>query len=119
MVILLFLIEVLSFFGKGTEIIYLFKLSLLGVWEPKAEVKVNNLESVLIIRRRELFSFLFMIASFSAEIQTAFSPNMDANHWSMNIHADINSEFHCLKYNAVPCKAVIVHVEKAYGEGGW
>jgi len=36
----------------------------------------------------------------------------------MIIHADINSEFHCLKYNAVPCKTVLVQDKKAYGGKG-
>jgi hypothetical protein len=35
----------------------------------------------------------------------------------MNILTDINSEFHCLKYSAIPCKVVLVHAKKAYGEG--
>jgi len=35
----------------------------------------------------------------------------------MDIHTDINSEFHCLKCSAVPCKVVLVHAKKAYGDG--
>jgi hypothetical protein len=36
----------------------------------------------------------------------------------MNIHTDINPEFHCLKYIVVPCKVVLVHAKEAHEEGG-